>query len=181
MRTGAAAGLARHRAVPWRLPDRRARPPRRRPADRDPACHRAHAGALSRERVAAVSARKNYVAVFEHDADEDVWLVHIKGIDGCQTYGRSIRQAEARIREALAAWLDRDPDMLTITSELPQDIALLATEVSQARYAAERAGADAQRATAEAVKRLTTMGLSRRDAADLLGISHQRVQQLLAS
>jgi predicted RNase H-like HicB family nuclease len=131
--------------------------------------------------MAAMSRTKTYVAVFEHDADEDVWLVHIKGIDGCQTYGRSIRQAEARIREALAAWLDRAPDELTITPELPSDVALLATEVSQARFAAERAGADAQRATVEAVKRLTRMGLSRRDAADLLGISHQRVQQLLAS
>lgn len=124
---------------------------------------------------------RNYVAVFEHDADEDVWLVHIKGVDGCQTYGRSIRQAEARIREALAAWLDRNPDELTITPQLPGDVAVLASQVSQARREAERAGAEAQQATAEAVRRLTKMGLSRRDSADLLGISHQRVQQLLAS
>ena len=33
--------------------------------------------------------------------------------------------------------------------------------------------------TAEAVRRLTDLGLSRRDAAELLGLSHQRVQQLL--
>jgi predicted RNase H-like HicB family nuclease len=124
---------------------------------------------------------KNYVAVYEHDAEDDVWLAHIKGVDGCQTFGRSIRQAEIRIREALAAWLDQEPDSLTITSELPLDIALLASRVSQARTTAERAGTDAQRATAEAVRRLTKMGLSRRDAADVLGISHQRVQQLLAS
>lgn len=116
-----------------------------------------------------MSRTKNYVAVFEHDADEDVWLVHIKGVDGCQTYGRSIRQAEARIREALAAWLDCDPDVLTITPELPQDVALLARKVTHARSAAERAGADAQQATAEAVKRLTKIGLSRRDAADCSG------------
>ena len=128
-----------------------------------------------------MSRTKNYVAVYEHDAEDDVWLVHIKGVDGCQTYGRSIRQAESRIREALAAWLDAEPDSLVITPELPNDVAILASEVSQARSAAERAGVDAQRATAEAVKRLTNMGLSRRDAADVLGISHQRVQQLLAS
>lgn len=124
---------------------------------------------------------KNYVAVYEHDPDEDVWLVHIKGIEGCHTYGRSIRQAEGRIREALAAWLDREVNALTITPQLPRDVALVANEAAKARYEAERAGTKAQRATAEAVKRLTSMGLSRRDAADLLGISHQRVQQLLAS
>lgn len=128
-----------------------------------------------------MSQTKNYVAVYEHDAQDDVWLVHIKDVEGCQTFGRSIRQAEARIREALAAWKDEEPDSLTITSELPTDVALLASRVSQARYAAERAGADAQQTTAEAVKRLTKMGLSRRDAAEVLGISHQRVQQLLAS
>lgn len=124
---------------------------------------------------------KNYVAVYEHDPDEDVWLVHIKGIEGCHTYGRSIRQAEGRIREALAAWLDREVNALTITPQLPRDLALVANEAAKARYEAERAGTKAQRATAEAVKQLTSMGLSRRDAADLLGISHQRVQQLLAS
>ena len=128
-----------------------------------------------------MSGTKNYVAVFEHDADEDVWLVHIKGVDGCQTYGRSIRQAEARVREALAAWLEREPEELTITPQLPDNVAVLASQVSQARREAERAGTEAQQATADAVRRLTKMGLSRRDAADLLGISHQRVQQLLAS
>jgi predicted RNase H-like HicB family nuclease len=124
---------------------------------------------------------KNYVAVYEHDAQEDVWLVHIKGIEGVQTYGRTIRQATERIREALAAWLDREPDTLVITPQMPRDIALVATKVSQARYDAERAGSNAQAATLKAVKQLTDKGLSRRDAADLLGISHQRVQQLLAS
>jgi predicted RNase H-like HicB family nuclease len=128
-----------------------------------------------------MSARKTYVAVFEHDAREGVWLVRVKGVEGCHTYGRTLRQAEDRVREALAAWLDRDAGSLTITAELPPDVTLLARDVSEARHAAERAGADAQRATVDAVKRLTEMGLSRRDAAEVLGISHQRVQQLLAS
>ncbi len=125
--------------------------------------------------------KKNFVAVYEHDADDNVWLVHIKGVEGCQTYGRTIRQAGSRIREALAAWLDREPDTLVITPEMPRDIAVLASAVSQARMEAEQAGTTAQESTVSAVRQLTDMGLSRRDAADLLGISHQRVQQLLAS
>jgi predicted RNase H-like HicB family nuclease len=124
---------------------------------------------------------KNYVAVFERDAKENVWLVHIKDLEDCHTYGRTIRQAAARIREALAAWLNRSPEELVITPELPRDVALLASKVSRARYDAERAGSKAQETTAEAARRLAEMGVSRRDAADLLGISHQRVQQLLAS
>ncbi|MEY2446782.1 MAG: hypothetical protein QOH79_258 [Acidimicrobiaceae bacterium] len=128
-----------------------------------------------------MSRLKNYVAVYEHDADDDAWLVHIKDIPNCHTYGRSLRQAETRIRDALGLWLDRDPEELTITPELPPKVALVASKASQARYDAERAGTKAQEATIDAVRRLTDMGLSRRDAADLLGISHQRVQQLLAS
>jgi predicted RNase H-like HicB family nuclease len=119
--------------------------------------------------------------VYEHDAKDNVWLVHMKGIDNCHTYGRTIRQAQARIREALAAWLDREPDELVITTQLPREVALLASEVSRARFDAARAGSKAQETTTEAARRLDEMGLSRRDAADLLGISHQRVQQLLAS
>ena len=55
-----------------------------------------------------MTSTKPYVAVYERDSESDAWLVHIKTIPGCLTYGRTLRQAEARIREALAAWLRRD-------------------------------------------------------------------------
>lgn len=123
---------------------------------------------------------KNYVAVYERDPESDAWLVHIKGIDGCRTYGRTLRQAEARILEALALWLDREPDGLVVTPEWPQDLVEIAAEVWQARDVAAATAQQAGATTAKAAKRLDRMGLSRRDAADVLGISHQRVQQLLA-
>jgi predicted RNase H-like HicB family nuclease len=131
--------------------------------------------------MAAMTRRSNYVAVYERDPESDAWLVGIKGIAGCHTYGRTLRQAEYRIREALALWLDREPEDLEITPQLPTDVALLATEVSQARYAAAKSAQTAGAATAKAAKKLDRMGLSRRDTADVLGISHQRVQQLLTS
>jgi predicted RNase H-like HicB family nuclease len=128
-----------------------------------------------------MSRTKNYVAVYERDPESDAWLVHIKGIDACQTYGRSLRQAEDRIREALALWLDREPDGLTITPEWPSDLASVASEATQARSAASEAAERATSTMTKAAKRLDRMGLSRRDAADILGISHQRVQQLLSA
>jgi predicted RNase H-like HicB family nuclease len=126
-----------------------------------------------------MSPKKTYVAVYERDADDDAWNVHIQGLDGCQTYGRSLRQAQSRIREALALWLDRDPQQLVIRDELPPALSAVADNVASARREAERAGTKAQEETSKAVKRLTDLGLSRRDAAELLGLSHQRVQQLL--
>src|SRR4051794_10859501 len=116
---------------------------------------------MSRKGLVAVSRLRNHVAVYEYDPDEGVWLVHIAGIDGCQTYGRSLRQAEARITEALAAWLDRDPETLVITPQLPDEVASIAGRASRARYEAERAGTKAHEVTTAAVKQFTEMGLSR--------------------
>jgi predicted RNase H-like HicB family nuclease len=124
---------------------------------------------------------KTYVAVYERDTESDDWLVHIKGIAGCHTYGRTLRQAEARIREALATWLDRDPNGLEIASEWPAELEDVATTVARARQEAAASARMAGAETARAVKRLDRMGLSRRDSAEVLGISHQRVQQLLRS
>lgn len=123
-----------------------------------------------------MSATKTYVAVYERD---DAWNVHIKGLDGCQTFGRSLRQAQRRIREALAVWLDAEPATLTIRDQLPEQLTAVTARVSRARSAAERAGARAHQRTAQAAKALTELGLSRRDTGELLGLSHQRVQQLL--
>lgn len=126
-----------------------------------------------------MSPKKTYVAVYERDPEDDAWNVHIRDLDGCQTYGRSLRQGQARIREALGLWLDRDPQQLMIRDQLPADLSAVADTVARARQDAERAGTKAQEETTRAVKRLTDLGLSRRDAAELLGLSHQRVQQLL--
>jgi len=126
-----------------------------------------------------MSPTKTYTAIYDHDPNDDVWLVHIDGIDGCQTYGRSLRQAQGRVREALALWLEREPADLVIRDRFPKSLTMVADGVARARREAERAGANAQARTVEAVRELTELGLSRRDAAELLGLSHQRVQQLL--
>lgn len=126
-----------------------------------------------------MSPKKTYTAIYERDPEADAWIVHIEGVEGCQTYGRSLRQAQSRVREALAVWLDREPEDLAIRDRLPRDLEELARRAQQARAEAERAGSKAQQQAARAAKALTERGLSRRDAAELLGISHQRVQQLL--
>ncbi len=126
-----------------------------------------------------MTSSKTYTAIYDYDADDNAWNVRVKGLTGCQTYGRSIRQAQSRIREALGLWLDTDSAQLRIRDQFPAALASVADDVVRARSAAERAGAKAQQQTVEAVKSLTDLGLSRRDAAELLGLSHQRVHQLL--
>ena len=126
-----------------------------------------------------MTSSKTYTAIYDYDADDNAWNVRIKELTGCQTYGRSIRQAQSRIREALSLWLDTAPVELRVRDQFPAALASVADDVVRARSAAQRAGAKAQQQTIEAVKALTDLGLSRRDAAELLGLSHQRVHQLL--
>jgi predicted RNase H-like HicB family nuclease len=126
-----------------------------------------------------MSTKKTYVAVYERDAVDDAWNVRIDGLDGCQTYGRSLRQAQSRIREALGLWLDSDPANLRIEDRMPAKLAAVAKRATTARHDAELAGAKAQQQVAGAARELTDLGLSRRDTADLLGLSHQRIQQLV--
>jgi predicted RNase H-like HicB family nuclease len=73
-----------------------------------------------------MSPKKTYVAVYGRDPEDDAWNVHVQDLDGCQTYGRSLRQAQARIREALGLWLDRDSQQLVIRDELPADLSAVA-------------------------------------------------------
>jgi predicted RNase H-like HicB family nuclease len=129
--------------------------------------------------VAAVTNRRRYVAIYERDRESDAWLVHVEGIDGCHTYGRTLRQAGERIEEALAVWLDREPGEVALAHQWPEHISELASGVEKARRASADASRAASVATVSAARRLATMGLSRRDTAEILGISHQRVQQLL--
>ena len=79
----------------------------------------------------------------------------------------------------MAVWLDREPEELSVRDEFPPNVREVATRVVRARELAQHAGVKAQKETAEAVRALTEMGISRRDAGDLLGLSHQRVQQLV--
>src|SRR4051812_15018993 len=88
MRTDAATGLACRGALPWRVSERDPSAPRAGSSDRHAAKHRAAAGGLRRRGLAAMTRTKTYVAVYERDSESDAWLVHIKGIAGCHTYGR---------------------------------------------------------------------------------------------
>lgn len=135
---------------------------------------------MHRKEVVAMS-RRTYTAIYERDRKVDAWNVRIGGLEGCQTHGRSLRQAQRRIREALAAWLDESESSLQVVDQLPSDLVAIAEQASQARRDAATAANAARAATLKAARRLEKTGISRRDAAALLGLSHQRVQQLVES
>lgn len=124
---------------------------------------------------------KRYTVLFQLD-ESGAWIVSVSGVRGCHTYGRSLAEARRRIREALALWV-KDADKADLEEEvrLPARArqTLNRTRAIRARAEAERE--HAQGATAEAARMLIgELRLGVRDAGELLGVSFQRVHQLLA-
>jgi len=114
--------------------------------------------------------------------ESGAWLARVPDVPGCHTYGRTLEQARRRIREALGLWVDgAERAELEFRIRLPSDVR---GELERARSARERsakAQLQAHEATVRAAKDLTErLGLSLRDASELLELSHQRVQQLVS-
>jgi predicted RNase H-like HicB family nuclease len=124
---------------------------------------------------------KEYKAIFERD-ESGAWLAHVPSIRGCHTYGRTLEQARSRLREALGLWISR-PERAVIKEDirLPADLRAAVQRSRRKRERAERERENAQEETRAAAEALVDEGMSLRDAGELLGLSHQRVQQLVGS
>ncbi len=121
-----------------------------------------------------------YVVRLERD-EGGAWVARCPDVPGCHTYGRSLRQARARIREALSLWVDdADAAELEFRYHLPSEWRQAVGAYRRARARAISAEKDAQELAAAVAAELTqNQGLSMRDVAEMLGLSHQRVQQLV--
>lgn len=125
--------------------------------------------------------RKRYTVRYERD-ERDWWVATVDGA-AAQTQGRTIEQAQERIRDALALLLDVEPDDI----QLEHDVRLPSAArkmLGAAKKASTRAAAEAERAeyaTRDAARTLVKFGMSLRDAGTLLGVSRQRVHQILQS
>ncbi len=108
------------------------------------------------------------------------WVAAVHGVAGCHTQGRSLKTARERIREALAVCVDDAVEAtLDESYHRPNKPALAVTRRARAaKQRAENAQDEAQALLRDAVTQLLGSNLSHRDAAVLLGISHQRVAQL---
>jgi predicted RNase H-like HicB family nuclease len=121
-----------------------------------------------------------YTARLEKEVDGR-WSVELDEEPRVHTWGKTIDQALTRIREATALWFQTDEASIEL---VPRPVLPKATDrsVQQARKAREQAR-DADRQAIEQTRKaavdLTGRGISIRDAAAILGISHQRVHQLL--
>ena len=123
---------------------------------------------------------KAYHVAYERDASGR-WVASVREVRGCHTQGRTVDEARRRIREAMELFVAD-----ARSAKLVDDVKLPVTAINAIRaYATLRKRADQEdRRAALAARRAVRLlrggrlKMSARDAARLLGVSHQRVHQL---
>jgi len=123
---------------------------------------------------------RTYRVTLERDED-GWWIADVPDVPGCHTQGKTIRQAMERIREALSLFVRGAAKARLVEDvHLPAAAKARLARLEKLRREAAARAEETQAETAKAAKELTLkVGLSERDAARLMGISHQRVHQLV--
>jgi predicted RNase H-like HicB family nuclease len=124
---------------------------------------------------------KTYTARLEREKDSR-WTVELEEEPRVHTWGKTVEQSLARVREAAALWFQTDEHDIELVPHpvLPKAAGRTVEQARQAREQARDADRLAIERTRKAAAALTRRGISMRDVAAILGISHQRVHQLLA-
>ncbi|MDA8400638.1 MAG: hypothetical protein M0008_11460 [Actinomycetota bacterium] len=122
---------------------------------------------------------KIYRATVEREPDW--WIISIPELD-IMTQARRIRDIRHMATDLVAAWLDKDPNDVRVEIEDFTPPAAVVAQMKQAKELlahATREQEQAGRLASDAVGILVEdLGLTLREAAEVLGISHQRVAQL---
>lgn len=126
---------------------------------------------------------KELHVTYRPDPESDgQWLVHVNDDDRLHSHGRTIRSARTAIREVIDLWYG---DGTAAAVELVEtfDLRSLAPAADEA-VTARRELAVMEKQVADktrmAARQLVDSGVSLRDAAEVLGITHQRVHQLVS-
>ncbi|MFC7327250.1 hypothetical protein [Marinactinospora rubrisoli] len=113
------------------------------------------------------------------------WVAIVEGLRGGATATRTLAKLDVEVRDVISCLTDTDPDSFGIVWHWGEAIGSDNTEAmdrfAEMRDRLEAARADYERVQSAVVISLRHAGVSVRDAAWLLGISFQRVQQLDAA
>jgi predicted RNase H-like HicB family nuclease len=130
--------------------------------------------------VAKVRTKKTYSAKAIRSGDW--WAITIPELKGVHSQARRLDQAEAMAREAVSLFLDVPSDSfeVTVVPVLPAAVQADVDKARAVRGEAEERQREAATATARAARELVKgTKLTVREAGQILGVSHQRIAQLL--
>lgn len=123
---------------------------------------------------------KTYTAVAERSGDW--WAISVPEVRGVFTQAKRLEQVESTAREAIALLLDAPEDEVGVEVEvrLPRDLSERRQNLYGLREVIEETRRNYGIALAETVMSLQKeLGLSIRDVASIVGVSFQRVGQVV--
>jgi len=128
-----------------------------------------------------VAAIRTYTAVCESSGRW--WAIRVPEVDGVFSQARRLDRVEYMARDAIALMLEVPPNSfrVMVRPELGQKLDEAVDRARKARSQADRAQRDAAEARTVATTKLLALGLSMREAGQILGLSHQRVAQIAAA
>lgn len=122
--------------------------------------------------------RKVYEVTAEREGSW--WILRIPELDAV-TQARRLDLAQPMVKDLIYALTDEDPASfdVAIRAGLAPTLQTVVRKATVASHEAKRQQDAASTATRQAVRALEAAGLTTRDIGGFLGISHQRVAQLL--
>lgn len=129
--------------------------------------------------MAAVTDRPTYTARCVRSGGW--WAISVPEVPGVHTQARRLEQAEVMAREAIALVLDVPEDAfdVVLAPELPPELERAVAAMGRQKQEAAEAQRAATEASAATARALVDAGLTVRDAGRVLGLSYQRVAQLV--
>lgn len=113
--------------------------------------------------------------------DTGWWVVTVPGLAGAVSQARRLDQVPQNVVEVVSLLTGSRPrpDDVTIDPHFPGPAGEAAARARALRVESDRLVAEAQEAAVSAVHALRAAGLTMRDIGVLVGMSYQRVQQIL--
>jgi predicted RNase H-like HicB family nuclease len=111
------------------------------------------------------------------------WAITVPDLDGVFSQARRLDQVDAMAREAIALMLginEADVGDLDINVKPPPRVVDLLETLRRSEVQAEQARKTLTETQRRAAEQLRAEGLPLRDVGALLGVTHQRVSQILA-
>jgi predicted RNase H-like HicB family nuclease len=110
------------------------------------------------------------------------WLVEDLDEPRIHSFGRTVSKARANIIDAAALWYEIDPEAVDVAPVFAfgDDLPRILAQLNEARVEYSEVEDHVRALTDAAVAELLRRRVSMRDAAEILGLSHQRIQQIAA-
>ena len=114
--------------------------------------------------------------------EDGYWVAVVDGLRGGATEARTLANLEVEVRDLIAGLLDLDEDSFVVDMRLGDelnDIGFVVERMIEAQTELTKAREGYEAAQHAAVRALADKHVSARDSAKLIGVSHQRISQLL--